>query len=115
MIFLDSEADKAWSEDFYFVQGSNPQFGSMSAYNKGILTDWTEEMRLAKLAVEKVNQLEPKPSFFVICGDLTNEFPTGAIFLLGFHSFSRFMWVLLKNSKHGLTNKTSNYKIKWCE
>lgn len=42
-------------------------------------TEWAEELRLAKLAVKKVNQLKPKPLFFVVCGDLTNEFPTGSM------------------------------------
>lgn len=56
----------------------------MNAFNDVMKADWTEETRLAKLAVEKVNQLEPKPRFFVICGDLTNEFPTGLIFLQDF-------------------------------
>lgn len=38
--------------------------------------DWSFEIEVAKLAVEKVNKMKPKPRFFVICGDLTNEFPS---------------------------------------
>lgn len=38
--------------------------------------DWSFEIEVSKLAVEKVNKMEPKPRFFIICGDLTNEFPS---------------------------------------
>lgn len=38
--------------------------------------DWTFEIKLAELAVEKVNKMNPKPRFFIVCGDLTNEFPS---------------------------------------
>ena len=80
-----ADADKTWSGDFFFVQGADPQFGLMAAYNNPQYVpaeaDWTEELRLAKLAVKKVNKLKPKPRFFVVCGDLTNEFPTGVVFL----------------------------------
>lgn len=83
--FLGTDADKTWSGDFYFVQGADPQFGQMSFYRNPNYVpaeaDWNEELRLAKLAVRKVNKLEPKPRFFIICGDLTNEFPTGVVFI----------------------------------
>ncbi len=77
--FTGTKADEVWNGQFFFVVGSDPQFGMMDFqtnpdYNPQ-KADWTEEIRLAKLAVEKVNQLNPKPKFFVICGDLTNEFP----------------------------------------
>ncbi|XP_065223870.1 serine/threonine-protein phosphatase CPPED1-like [Planococcus citri] len=83
---IGNENDKSWQEDFYFVQGADPQFGMMgTAYEKdGICRkadwspetiNWDEEIRLAKLSVEKVNQLDPKPRFFIICGDLTHQMP----------------------------------------
>lgn len=74
-----TEADKSWQEDFYFVQGADPQFGMMGTFKRTDFSpetlNWDEEIRLAKLSVEKVNQLNPKPRFFVICGDLTHQMP----------------------------------------
>lgn len=74
-----TEADKTWNGDFYFIVGSDPQFGLMDWYQNPDYNpekaDWTEEIISATLAVDKINKLSPKPRFFVICGDLSNEFP----------------------------------------
>lgn len=36
---------------------------------------WDKEVELVKLSVEKVNKMSPKPKFYVVCGDLVDDFP----------------------------------------
>src|SRR5699024_9002003 len=36
---------------------------------------WTEEIRLAELAIHQWNAMTPRPAFAVICGDLVNNYP----------------------------------------
>lgn len=78
--YIGNDSDREWKSDFYFFQGADPQFGMKDAYGNPNYSienaDWSFEIEVAKLAVEKVNKMKPKPRFFVICGDLTNEFPT---------------------------------------
>ncbi|XP_075292813.1 serine/threonine-protein phosphatase CPPED1 isoform X3 [Opisthocomus hoazin] len=37
--------------------------------------EWGEEIKLAEQAVQAVNKLNPKPKFFVLCGDLIHGMP----------------------------------------
>ncbi|XP_073447264.1 serine/threonine-protein phosphatase CPPED1 isoform X3 [Aquarana catesbeiana] len=37
--------------------------------------EWDDEVRLTEKAVEAINNLEPKPKFFVLCGDLVHSMP----------------------------------------
>ncbi|XP_030912349.1 serine/threonine-protein phosphatase CPPED1 [Geospiza fortis] len=37
--------------------------------------EWGEEIKLAEQAVQAVNKLNPKPKFFVLCGDLVHGMP----------------------------------------
>lgn len=36
---------------------------------------WDQEIELAKTAINAVNRMNPKPKFFIVCGDLVNAFP----------------------------------------
>lgn len=67
---FDSGQEKTWSTPWYFVQGADPQYGFMDRKNPK--PDLTEEIELTEKAVEKINQMNPKPRFFIICGDLCN-------------------------------------------
>lgn len=72
--FLVSE--KLWEGPFYFVQGADSQFGLTERYiEKKEVYGWEKEKDLARQCVQKINSLEPKPKFFVICGDLCDAFP----------------------------------------
>ncbi|NXV77380.1 CPPED phosphatase, partial [Atlantisia rogersi] len=68
-----------WKGPFYFIQGADPQFGLMKAWAVGDTNngddEWGEEIRLAEQAVRAVNELTPKPKFFVLCGDLIHGMP----------------------------------------
>ncbi|XP_043834837.1 serine/threonine-protein phosphatase CPPED1 isoform X2 [Dromiciops gliroides] len=37
--------------------------------------EWEEEIRLTEQAVQAINKLNPKPKFFVLCGDLIHAMP----------------------------------------
>ncbi|XP_010608315.1 serine/threonine-protein phosphatase CPPED1 isoform X3 [Fukomys damarensis] len=37
--------------------------------------EWSQEIRLTEQAVQAVNKLNPKPKFFVLCGDLIHAMP----------------------------------------
>ena len=36
---------------------------------------WTQEVALIKKSVEAANRMNPRPKFFIVCGDLVNDFP----------------------------------------
>lgn len=69
------ESNKEWKEPFIFVQGADTQLGMFQVYME-ITTDptWAQEIELAELSVRKVNEMQPKPKFYVVCGDLCHEF-----------------------------------------
>lgn len=37
--------------------------------------EWEEEIKLTEQAVQAINKLNPKPKFFVLCGDLIHGMP----------------------------------------
>nr|XP_005314557.2 serine/threonine-protein phosphatase CPPED1-like [Chrysemys picta bellii] len=71
-----------WKAPFYFIQGADPQFGLMKAWAIGDCDnggdEWEEEIKLTEQAVQAINQLNPKPKFFVLCGDLIHGMPVQA-------------------------------------
>ncbi|XP_068942279.1 serine/threonine-protein phosphatase CPPED1 isoform X3 [Petaurus breviceps papuanus] len=73
------EAELQWKSPFYFIQGADPQFGLMKAWALGDCNyggdEWEEEIRLTEQAAKAINKLNPKPKFFVLCGDLVHGMP----------------------------------------
>ncbi|XP_067407457.1 serine/threonine-protein phosphatase CPPED1 isoform X2 [Emydura macquarii macquarii] len=83
-----------WKAPFYFIQGADPQFGLMKAWANGDCAsggdEWEEEIRLTVQAVQAINQLNPKPKFFVVCGDLIHGMPgIKAVFSGHYHRNAR--------------------------
>nr|XP_060642330.1 serine/threonine-protein phosphatase CPPED1 isoform X2 [Anolis sagrei ordinatus] len=76
---LREDAEREWKAPFYFIQGADPQFGLMKAYAIGDCNsggdEWEEELKLTQQAVQAINQLNPKPKFLVLCGDLVHGMP----------------------------------------
>ncbi|XP_058568070.1 serine/threonine-protein phosphatase CPPED1 isoform X2 [Neofelis nebulosa] len=74
-----SEKEREWKGPFYFIQGTDPQFGLMKAWSTGNCDsggdEWGQEIRLTEQAVQAVNKLKPRPRFFVLCGDLIHAMP----------------------------------------
>ncbi|KAJ7416055.1 Serine/threonine-protein phosphatase CPPED1 [Willisornis vidua] len=75
----DVDDEYQWKGPFYFIQGADPQVGMMKAWKCGNPKDgddeWGEEMKLTEQAVQAINKLNPKPKFFVLCGDLIHGMP----------------------------------------
>lgn len=76
---FSSEKEREWKGPFYFIQGADPQFGLMKAWATGDCDnggdEWEQEILLAEQAVQAINKLNPKPKFFVLCGDLVHAMP----------------------------------------
>uniref|UniRef100_A0A6I8NC11 Calcineurin like phosphoesterase domain containing 1 n=1 Tax=Ornithorhynchus anatinus TaxID=9258 RepID=A0A6I8NC11_ORNAN len=74
-----AENERHWEAPFYFIQGADPQFGLMKAWADGDCSsggdEWEQEIRLTEQAVQAINRLDPKPKFFVLCGDLIHGMP----------------------------------------
>ncbi|GIY75737.1 hypothetical protein CDAR_451641 [Caerostris darwini] len=70
---FEKENGSEWKEPFYFIQGADPQFGMIHFYDSS-KNAWDEEMRLTRKAIQLINNMKPKPKFFVVCGDLTHDF-----------------------------------------
>jgi hypothetical protein len=69
-------ADTKWKSPFYFVQGADLQMGMIQSFQeRNPVPGWKKEIELGERAVAIVNQMRPKPKFFVICGDLCHAFP----------------------------------------
>lgn len=73
---FEKEKENTWKEPFFFIQGADTQFGMTDAYieNKTIIT-WDKEMDLAKQSIRAINAMNPKPKFFIVCGDLIHAMP----------------------------------------
>ncbi|KAB1263457.1 Serine/threonine-protein phosphatase CPPED1 [Camelus dromedarius] len=78
-LFSKVHKEREWKGPFYFIQGADPQFGLMKAWSMGDCDsggdEWGQEIRLTELAVQAINKLDPKPKFFVLCGDLIHAMP----------------------------------------
>ncbi|XP_042363806.1 serine/threonine-protein phosphatase CPPED1 [Plectropomus leopardus] len=76
---LTEDAEHEWRGPFCFIQAADPQLGLMKAWRDGDCDgggdEWAEEVELTKQAVEAVNQLQPRPRFMVLCGDLVHAMP----------------------------------------
>lgn len=55
--------------------------------------EWGEEIKLAEQAVQVINKLNPKPKFFVLCGDLVHGMPGKAIKVQNGGSNSVFLYI----------------------
>ncbi|XP_007891890.1 serine/threonine-protein phosphatase CPPED1 [Callorhinchus milii] len=76
---LTAEEDSEWKGPFYFIQGADPQFGLMKAWNDEDCDnggdEWKAEIQLTEQAVQAINRLTSKPKFFLLCGDLIHAMP----------------------------------------
>ncbi|XP_067126311.1 serine/threonine-protein phosphatase CPPED1-like [Centruroides vittatus] len=73
---LEKEKGSSWEGPFYFVQAADTQFGMIESYiEKKSDPRWDKEIELTKKAISAVNKMNPKPKFFIVCGDLIDAFP----------------------------------------
>jgi predicted MPP superfamily phosphohydrolase len=76
---LTKELENEWKGSFSFVCAADTQFGLIDRIqNKKTENDdinWLKEIHYLQLTIQSINRLEPKPKFFIICGDLVDAFP----------------------------------------
>lgn len=73
---LTKETEGHWQGPFFFIQAADTQFGMIESYlEKRPDPRWDKEIALTEKAVEAVNLMDPKPRFFVVCGDLVDAMP----------------------------------------
>lgn len=72
---LEREKEAKWEGSFIFIQGADCQYGMIDDMAEKSPIGWQEEIRLTRIAVDRINQMKPKPKFFVVCGDLVHAFP----------------------------------------
>jgi len=83
---FSTETQAKWNKDFFFIQAADTQLGMI--HNFGSPNDtpfgtggtpypdsrWEKEIELCKTSVEILNRMNPKPEFFIVCGDLVDAF-----------------------------------------
>lgn len=64
-----------WTGPFSFIQAADTQLGLMERKEEGkVNPGWQTEIDLSRRAIQFANEMKPKPKFFVVCGDLVDEF-----------------------------------------
>ena len=78
--FEETPASATWGRPFYFVQAADTQLGLIEVFGDGDVgkkypdVGWEREMELCNQTVDILNQLDPPPAFFIVCGDLGEEY-----------------------------------------
>ncbi|GFS48746.1 hypothetical protein TNIN_487151 [Trichonephila inaurata madagascariensis] len=68
--------ESTWKGPFYFIQGADTQLGLIENYiEKKPNPGWEKEIKLTQTAINAINAMNPRPLFFVVCGDLIDAFP----------------------------------------
>ncbi|XP_054166517.1 serine/threonine-protein phosphatase CPPED1-like [Oppia nitens] len=70
-----SAEEQEWKEPFVFIQSADTQLGLIDDYFKNPNPNWNKEIQLTRDAIRAANQMQPKPKFFIVCGDLVNAMP----------------------------------------
>jgi len=74
--FQKNPSEREWRGPFTFIHGADTQFGMIDSYLlKKKEPKWDKEIALTESAIRQINQLRPKPRFFVVCGDMLDAFP----------------------------------------
>lgn len=70
-----ADNEKEWKGPFCFIQGADPQYGMIDDMAEKKPLRWQTEIELTRKAVVAINAMNPKPKFFVVCGDLVHAMP----------------------------------------
>lgn len=71
-----SHNEQQWSGPFTFVQAADTQFGLIDRYLLNIDDfNWDKEKALCRESIRRINEMQPKPKFYIICGDMLDAFP----------------------------------------
>lgn len=73
---FNRKQEREWKGEFTFVQAADTQFGMQESYiEKKENFGWQQEIAWSRQLVNQVNNMEPRPRFLVICGDLLDAWP----------------------------------------
>jgi len=80
---FETSRDKSkWKSSFFFVQAADTQLGMIDTWGGKDTVgaeypniSWDREIELCSQTVDLLNQMSPKPAFFIVCGDLVDAFP----------------------------------------
>lgn len=70
-----NDEDKQWSGPFTFVQAADTQLGLLDIILNVEQPNWDKEKALCRESIKRINEMKPKPKFYVICGDMLDAFP----------------------------------------
>lgn len=71
-----SEDEQQWSGPFTFIQAADTQLGLIDRYLLKIEDfNWDKEKALCRESIRRINEMKPKPKFYVICGDMLDAYP----------------------------------------
>ena len=79
--FEASTSNVKWQSPFFFIQAADTQLGLIEHYGDGAVgakypdVTWEREIELCEQSVDILNAMEPKPRFFIVCGDLVDAMP----------------------------------------
>jgi len=74
--FRNHPDERVWQGPFSFVLGADPQFGMIGNCKlKMKVPHWEPEIQLTSQTIRYVNGMEPKPKFFLVCGDMLDAYP----------------------------------------
>ena len=79
--FSASPDSSKWQNPFFFIHAADTQLGMMDNWGNGMVgakysnISWDREIELCIKTVKLLNQMNPKPAFFIVGGDLVDAFP----------------------------------------
>jgi len=76
--FQNDASEQEWKGPFTFICAADTQYGMIDQYwLKRPLTDqyWDKEIKLSRESIQRINRMNPKPKFYIICGDMLDAFP----------------------------------------
>lgn len=70
-----SDEEQQWSGPFTFIQAADTQLGLLDQILNVEDPNWDKEKALCRESIKRINAMQPKPKFYVICGDMLDAFP----------------------------------------
>jgi len=64
----ESDKNETFKGNLCFCQLADTQLGMIDR------DDWSSEVKTARMAVDAINKLRPKPAFVIVCGDLVDAY-----------------------------------------
>uniref|UniRef100_A0A2S2PUP4 Calcineurin-like phosphoesterase domain-containing protein 1 n=1 Tax=Sipha flava TaxID=143950 RepID=A0A2S2PUP4_9HEMI len=83
--------NQLWMGSFNFVIGADTRLDSAWSCMEQNKKDWKLNLNKAIYAIDKINNLTPRPQFVVICGNFVNEMPNNWFLFSFFTNCSKLL------------------------